>query len=90
MTVKINLLASLLKFTGGDQGIEVEGNTVGQCIDRFVEKYPASGPALFDQNARIRGYIDIYVNGQNAFPEMLDSPVKDRDEIYLSIAIRGG
>jgi len=46
--------------------------------------------ALFDKNGKLLGYINIYVNRKRPYPELLDKPVKDGDDILLAMAIGGG
>jgi molybdopterin converting factor small subunit len=69
---------------------EVNGNTVGECLRHLVEQFPIFEKQLFDKNGKLSPYIDIYVNGENAYPEKLSKPVKDGDELDILIFIVGG
>jgi molybdopterin converting factor small subunit len=70
--------------------VEVEGKTVGQCLQQVVAKYPETGKWLFLSDSRLKDNVDIFVNGQNAFPEELAKPVQDGDDIHIIIVIAGG
>ncbi len=90
MSVTIKVYAILDKYTDGEQTIKVEGSTVGQCLAQLVEKYPAIKEALFDKNGKLFDYINVYVNKKRPYPELLNKPVKDGDNILLAVAIGGG
>lgn len=90
MSVTIKVYAILDKYTDGEQVIEVNGSTVGQCLAQLVEKHPDIKEALFDKNGKLLDYINIYVNRKRPYPELLDKQVKDGDDILLAVAIGGG
>jgi len=46
--------------------------------------------ALFDKNGELLDYINVYVNGKRPYPELLDKPVKDGDNILLTMPMVGG
>jgi len=35
-------------------------------------------------------YVDIYVNQESSYPEELAKPVKDGDELHITMIIAGG
>ena len=90
MSVTIKVYAILDKYTNREQVIVVDGSTVGQCLARLVEKYPTMKQALFDKNGKLLSYINVYVNRKRPYPELLDKPAKDGDNILLAVAIGGG
>ena len=90
MNVKIKIYAILDKYTDGERVIEVDGTTVGQCLARLIQKYPTMKEALFDRNDELLDYINVYVNGKRPYPKLLDKPVKDGDNILLTMPMGGG
>ena len=48
MSVKINIHQTHRQFTDGLDAIEVEGNTVGNCLNHLVKKFPENNKVLFD------------------------------------------
>jgi len=76
--------------TNGAKVVEVNGDTVGQCLNRLVEQLPDIEPELFDKKGELRGYIGIYINGESAHPGELGKPVKDGDELSIILVIAGG
>jgi adenylyltransferase/sulfurtransferase len=75
---------------GGVDELEVEGQTVGECVNQLVAEHPDMKKALFDKNGKLKNIIDIYLNQESTFPEELAKPVKDGDEIHITVILAGG
>jgi len=88
--VKINIHPTLRQFTNGLAVAEVNGNTVGQCLNELVKQFPGIETGLFGKNGKLLDYVDVYVNTESSYPEELAKPVKDGDEIYITLMIVGG
>ena len=89
MTVKINISQALAEGSP-TRLAEVEGKTVGECLEQLFVKRPDMKQWLFDENGELKNYIDIFINKRNAFPLPLTKLVADGDEIYLMSLIGGG
>ncbi|MFQ6121847.1 MAG: MoaD/ThiS family protein [Dehalococcoidales bacterium] len=90
MSININISPFLSPYADGRQIIEVNGSTVGQCLDHLVKQFPGVEQRLFDNNGKLHNYIDIYVNGRSAYPEELTKPIKSGDELYILFMVAGG
>ncbi len=90
MKVKIIMPSYLQSFTGGQAAVEVEGNTVGECINDLVKQFPGMEKMLFTGNRRLLPYVSIYLNGEDAYPDEMGRTVKAGDEFYLLYLIGGG
>jgi len=90
MSIKVNINPSLYHFTNNQHIAEVKGDTVGQCLDHLVKQFPGIEAALFDKNGKLLNFVDIYINGESAYPEELAKLVKDGDELHIVIAVAGG
>lgn len=90
MGVKVNLHLTLRQHTNGREVIEVEGKTVGECLRNLVETFPGLGPNLFDKKGGLSNIVEIYLNLQSAYPNELVKPVKDGDEIHVTMILSGG
>ena len=90
MSVKINVRPGMQHLTSDQDVVEVNGSTVGECLNQLIEQFPAIKDELFDEDGKVLNYIDIYVNGKSSYPEELVKPVKDGDELYILRAIGGG
>ncbi len=90
MSVTKNIHPVLHSFTGGQDIVPVEGSTVGQCLEQLVARFPAIKERLFDRDGKLLSHVDLYLNGESAYPEELARPVKDGDELHIVLMISGG
>jgi molybdopterin synthase sulfur carrier subunit len=90
VSVKINIHPFLSQHTNKQDVVEVNGSTVGQCLEELVARFPGLKPWLFEKNGKLNRLVEIYVNAESSYPEELAKPVKDGDELYILIIISGG
>lgn len=90
MGVKIELNPFFFEATGGEDSFEAEGNTVEDCLKGLTERFPALREKLFTKKGELQSYIEIYVNGVSTHPQGLTYPVKDGDEIAVTVLAAGG
>ncbi len=90
MSIKVNIRPGLQHFTSDQEIIEVNGSTVGECLNHLVRQFPGIKEGLFERNGKVHDYIDIFVNGESSYPEEMTKPVKDGDELYILRVIGGG
>ena len=90
MSVKINIHPFLSQHTNNQDVVEVNGSTVGQCLEQLVARFPELRQWLFEKNGKLNRLVEIYVNMESSYPEELAKPVKDGDELHIVIIISGG
>lgn len=90
MGVKVNIHKTHREMADGLDVVEVDGRNVGECLSRLIEKFPGFKEALFAKSGKLQNWIEIYVNMESAYPEELAKPVKDGDEIHITIMLAGG
>ena len=90
MSVKINIHPFLHHLTNDQDVVEVNGSTVGQCLEQLTARFPELRQWLFGKDGNLTGLVDIYVNLESSYPEELAKPVKDGDELHIIIIIAGG
>ncbi len=90
MSVKIDIPSYLQPFTNNMEVVEVNGSTVSGCLSHLVKRFPGIEKMLFAKNGKLHGYVGIYINGEDAYPEELTKPVKDGDELDILYIIGGG
>ncbi len=90
MSIKVNINPLLYHYTDDQAIVEVNGNTVGQCLGYLTEQFPGIEKVLFDKKGKLLNYIDIHINGKSAYPEELAKPVKEGDELHIVMTIAGG
>jgi molybdopterin converting factor small subunit len=90
MGIRLNIHKTHRRHTEGLELVEVEGGTIGQCLDRLVERFPEMGGALFKSQGKLRHQIEIYLNMESAYPDELKKPVQAGDEIHITVMLAGG
>ena len=90
MSIKVHIHKTHRQFTNGLDIIKVEGNTVGDCLKNLVSQFPNVEKEVFDKKGNLRTIIEIYVNLESAYPNELAKPVKDGDDIHVTLMLAGG
>jgi len=90
MSIRVNIHQTLRHLTNGQGMAEVNGTTVGECLNELVQQFPGMETRLFDKKGTLLNYVDIYVNLESSYPEELAKPVKDGDELSITLMIAGG
>ncbi|MFB6130531.1 MAG: ubiquitin-like small modifier protein 1 [Salinigranum sp.] len=78
-----------LRSATGEKTVEFEfdGDTVGDALAAFVERYPRARPQLYGDDGRLRGSVRVGIDGERAEPE--DSCPPDAT-LALHPAVQGG
>ena len=90
MSIRIHIHKTHRQFTEGLAEVEVEGNTVGDCLSGLIKQFPGMKDAVFGKNGKLLNVIEIFVNMQSAYPGELARPVLDGDEIHITVMLAGG
>jgi len=90
MSIRVNIHPYLYHLTNNQDVVEVDGTTVGECLEDLIKQFPDIGQVLFDINGKFINYVNIYINMEDAFPDELAKPVKDGDELHILPIIMGG
>lgn len=90
--ITLNLL-NIFALKIGESSVEYEGNTVEDIISQFLNDYKDKlDDALMSRNKKkLHADILILVNGRNVkYLNKYKTPLKDEDQVYISIALAGG
>ena len=68
----------------------VEGNTIDDCLKEFGKRFPNTRKLLYDDEGKLREYIDVYLNGVSIYLEGLSKLIADGDELDVLCVISGG
>jgi len=90
MSIKVDIPYSLQYLANDAEAAEVDGSTVGECLEHLIKQFPNIKQALFDKSGKLDMFGDIYVNGESIYPAGLAKPVKDGDELYIATLVGGG
>ena len=91
MAVTIRIPVLLRPLVDGKTELSVESGTVSEILGRVVTDYPGVKDRLYDENGKLRRFINIYVNGEDIrYLSGEATQLKDGDEISIVPAIAGG
>ena len=90
MGIKIDIPSYLQPYTNDTEAVEVNGSTVGECLNLLVKQFPSIEKMLFAKDGKLLDYVGIYVNEADTYPDGLAKPVKDGDALYILYIIGGG
>lgn len=90
MSITVRIHPFLRKFTGGQNIAEVEGKTVGECVENLEVKFPGIKGQLCDKKGKLHHLWEIYINSASCYPEEFAKQVKDGDEIAIVAIMAGG
>ena len=90
MTIQVNIHTTLRQYTNGLDVLDAEGDTVGNCLETLIQKFPGLKDALFEENGKLLRTVEVLVNGTSAYPDELSTPVAEGDEIHILVMLAGG
>ncbi len=91
MSVKINIFYPHLKeHTQNQDQVEVEGKTVGECLEHLVKRFPGIEKGIFDKPGELLNFVYFLINGVGTYPTDLSKPLKDGDELTIVLLLAGG
>jgi adenylyltransferase/sulfurtransferase len=79
---------ALRPFTGRHAKVVEKGKTVGQVINALSNEYPDLIAEIYDINADLRSYIDVFVGEINVKKlQGMDTPIGPDDTVRLDIRL---
>jgi len=89
--VDVRLPTVLRSAAGGAATVTVEGDTIGAVLDALVTDHPGLSDQLLNGDGTLHKFVNVYVNDDDVrYLSLLDTPVKDGDEISILPAVAGG
>lgn len=90
--VTVTVPAALRPQVEGQESVASPGANVGEVLAGLREQYPAFGEKLFPNGGeQINRSINIYVNEEDIrFLDNFATPVTDKDQVDIILAIAGG
>jgi len=87
MSIKLYLTGNLRNLTKGKKDLfEVNGKTVGECLDHLVSLAPAMKRALFYESGdALYDNVKVLVNRKGVDQEGLEKKINDGDVIYIAL-----
>jgi sulfur-carrier protein len=89
--VDVRLPTVLRSQAGGQSTVAVDASTIGEALQRLVTEYPGMSGQLLNDDGSLHRFVNVYVNDDDVrYLSLLDTPVKDGDEISILPAVAGG
>ena len=87
----IRIPSQLRTQTEGAESVAIGGANVGEALANLVEKYPALKDRIYDENGKVRRYVNIYLGDEDIrFLDNLETALEENSEMSLVPAIAGG
>ena len=91
MAVIVRIPTPLQGLTNNLSEVAAEGGTVSDIMDHLDDKYPGLKARLYDENGKLRRFVNVYVNDEDIrFMQNEETVVKDGAELSIIPSIAGG
>ncbi len=90
MSIEVHLPPFFQQLAGGVKTVNVSGKTVGECFEGIAKQYPQLKARLYNRQGKLMKGLNIFINGESAFPKELGKPVNDGDTIHIASLVFGG
>jgi molybdopterin converting factor small subunit len=91
MSISVKIPSLLREITSGRDTIELSAvSSFRQALDEMDKLYPGIRMQLYNKHDQLSPIFEIYVNGVSAYPDELAAPLKDGDEVAISMLYVGG
>ncbi|MFQ5632305.1 MAG: molybdopterin-synthase adenylyltransferase MoeB [bacterium] len=88
---KVYIPSALRPFLDNKGIVDLPGETVDHVLKTLVERYPGVRNHLFEENGKVRNFVNIFVNDEDVrFLDKEQTKVSDQDEISIVPSVAGG
>lgn len=89
--IKVLIPTVLRPQVGQLPSLELDGNSVGEVLERLREQFPELGRRLYRDDTQLNRFINVFLNDEDIrFLEDLQTPIAEGDELSLVPAVAGG
>ena len=68
MSVKVNLTPYFRDIVDRNETLQANGHTIGEIIDDIDKKYPGFKKECIDNQGKLYGFLEIYLNQDRLSP----------------------
>jgi len=91
VSITVHLPNLLARLAEDQPSIEAKGATVGDAIDDIIERFPALGPRLRDEEGKQYPFVTLYLNDEDIrFQGGFGAAASDGDELIIVPTVAGG
>jgi molybdopterin synthase sulfur carrier subunit len=76
--------------TLGAAVVDVDGATVGACLEAVERKYPGFLAQVVDDDGNLHRFVKLFKNGEHVLRDPLRTPLALQDDLEIIAAIAGG
>ena len=91
MSVTVSIPTPLRSFTGGQDSLELAGDTVGQVLDGLLAAHGGLKRHLLQEDGQLRNFVNLYLNETDIrHLSSTATPVRSGDVLTIVPSIAGG
>jgi adenylyltransferase/sulfurtransferase len=91
MGLKVLLPTALRHLVGNQDEVELSGGNIAELMSGLVQKYPELKKHLFNEEGKLRNFVNVYVNDDDVrYLQQDQTPVKEGDVVSIVPSIAGG
>ena len=88
---KVLIPTPLRQHAGKLDAVQVEGATVGEALDQLTAQYPELRRHLFNDEGKLRSFVNVYVNDEDIRYLQKDKTALDGGDVVSIVpSIAGG
>ena len=91
MGIVIEIPSALKQYVNNQDEVEVQASSVEEAFESLCSDYVELKPNLFDDNGKVRNFINVYINDDDIrYSKGMSSSVEDGDCIQIVPSVAGG
>jgi len=91
MATKILIPTPLRAYTGKQDTVEVEGQTIAEALGDLTSQFGDLRPHLFNDQGRLRSFVNVYVNDEDIrYLQRDDTVLRPGDVVSIVPSVAGG
>jgi molybdopterin converting factor small subunit len=90
MSVTVKVPSLLMKYTNGQELLEVTGHSPVECLQNLVVRFPNIRRWVYNKQGELRPQVWFFVNGERINADDITRPLRDGDELFVLLALGGG
>jgi adenylyltransferase/sulfurtransferase len=91
MATRVLIPTPLRTYTEKKDSVVLEGNTVGELLERLTAMYVPLKKHLFDETGSLRNFVNVYVNDEDIrYLQKEQTLVSEKDTVSIIPSIAGG
>ena len=88
MSARVRLAALLHSYSGGQDVLEAQGDTLGEVIDDLDRRFPGLAFRVVDEQGSVRRHMRVFIGERTAVDR--STPVPAGAEVFIVGALSGG